>query len=87
MTADQLAERMRGHPDVRAVALASTVPFGAHSSMGISIPGHVEEVHSDLNGPYYIAVSPDYFKVMGTRLVHGRLFTSADVEGSDPVAS
>jgi predicted permease len=86
VTADQLAERMRKHPDVRSVALASTAPFGAHSSMGISVPGHVPEVRSDENGPYYIAVSPDYFKVMGTRLVRGRLFTSTDVEGSDPVA-
>jgi predicted permease len=86
VTADQLAERMRKHPDVRSIALASTVPFGAHSSMGIKIPGHVSEVPADENGPYYIAVSPEYFKVMGTRLVRGRLFTSTDVEGSDPVA-
>jgi predicted permease len=86
VTADQLAARMRKHPDVRSIALASTAPFGAHSSMGIKIPGRVDEVPSDENGPYYIAVSPEYFKVMGTRLVRGRLFSPADVEGSDPVA-
>jgi predicted permease len=86
VTAEQLADRMAKHPDVRSVALASTVPFGAHSSMGIKIPGRADEVESDENGPYYIAVSPDYFKVMGTRLVRGRLFSSTDVEGSDPVA-
>jgi predicted permease len=84
VTADQLAERMRSNPDVRALALASTVPFGAHASMGLSIPGK-GDVPSDLNGPYYIAVSPAYFNVMGTRLVRGRLFTAADVEGSQPV--
>jgi hypothetical protein len=54
--------------------------------MGISIPGHVEQVSSDENGPYFIAVSPEYFKVMGTHLVRGRLFTAADGPGSDPVA-
>ena len=85
VTADQLAERMRQHPDVRSIALASTAPFGAHSSMGIKVPGHADEVPADENGPYYIAVSPEYFKVMGTRLVRGRLFSATDVEGSDPV--
>jgi putative ABC transport system permease protein len=86
ITADQLAERMRKHPDVRSVALASTVPFGAHSSMGIKIPGRVDEVSADENGPYYIAVRTEYFKMMGTRLVRGLLFSSTDVEGSVPVA-
>jgi ABC-type antimicrobial peptide transport system permease subunit len=77
---------MRKHPDVHAVALASIVPFGAQSSMGISIPGHVEEVHGDINGPFYNFVGPDYFKVMGTRLVRGRVFTPNDVMGSEMVA-
>ncbi len=86
ITADQLADRMRKHPDVRSIALASTVPFGAHSAMGIRIPGRNDEVPSDENGPYYIAVSPEYFNVMGTKLVRGRLFASTDVEGSQPVA-
>jgi predicted permease len=86
VTADQLAERMRKHPDVRGVALASIVPFGAQSSMNISIPGHVEEVHGDATGPFYSFVGPDYFKVMGTRLVRGRLLSASDVSGSQPVA-
>ena len=33
--------------------------------MGHLDAGHVDEVPSDQNGPYYISVSPDYFKVMG----------------------
>ncbi len=87
ITAREVADRMRRHPAVRGLAMASTVPFGAQSSMDVSVPGRPRpEIEGRGNGPFYIAVSPEYFSVMGTRLLRGRSFANSDDRGSQPVA-
>jgi putative ABC transport system permease protein len=85
LSANDLAGRLRQHPAVREIALASNAPFGSHASMSISVPGRVWPDISPRDGPWFSSVSPNYFRVMGTRLVSGRLFTAGDVHGSAPV--
>jgi predicted permease len=85
VTASDVLARIRRHPDVRDVALASLAPFGSQQSMSISVPGQPEPVIAPQNGPFYFSVSPNYFNVMGTRLLRGRLFTASDSRGSLPV--
>jgi predicted permease len=44
------------------------------------------EPPAQANNPSQYAVTPDYFKVLGIRLVDGRLFTDADRAGSELVS-
>ena len=47
----------------------------------VSVPGQPEPVIAPQNGPFYFSVSPNYFSVMGTRLLRGRVFTAGDSRG------
>jgi predicted permease len=53
-------------------------------NVGFTIAGRPQEPGSRASAAYF-AVSPDYFKAMGIRLVQGRTFTEADSETSAPV--
>ena len=86
MTVSEISNRLRHHPDVRGIALASLAPFGSQQSMDISVPGQPAPAIPPLGGPLYLSVSANYHSVMGTRLLRGRLFTNTDVRGSLPVA-
>ena len=39
----------------------------------------------DVSGAYFMAVSPDYFRALGTTVVSGRVFTDRDRENAPPV--
>jgi predicted permease len=67
------------------VAFATVAPFGATATRDISVPGTTFTPESSMDGARYSEVSPNYFNVMGTRLLEGRGFTSADTSGSDSV--
>jgi predicted permease len=86
MTASEIFNRLRNHPDVRGIALASLAPFGSEQAMDISVPGQPAPLVPPQGGAVYLSVSANYFTVMGTRLVRGRLFNDRDVRGSLPVA-
>ena len=86
ITASEIFNRLGRHPDVRGVALASLAPFGSQQSMDVSVPGQPAPVIPPMNGPFYFSVSTNYFTVMGTRLLRGRMFTTTDGRGSLPVA-
>jgi putative ABC transport system permease protein len=79
--AQSLVEQSRSVPGVSAAALTSRLPPQGGGNYYINIRGQgrgrmssqLVEAHS---------VSPDYFQVMGVRLLQGRLFTPADVQTS-----
>ena len=85
-TAPELADRLRRYPGVKSVALASNLPFGSHAAMTVSVPGQPEPDSSAHEGPWFSAVSADFFSVMGTRVSIGRAFNERDVLGNEPVA-
>jgi predicted permease len=76
-----LAERAAGLPGVKRTAYAFRFPLsgaGSGMSAGVSIPGYQlpegqSEISINLN-----AVSPGYFQTVGTSILQGRGFTSAD---------
>jgi hypothetical protein len=86
VTASDVFARIQKHPDVHSVALASLAPFGSQQSMSVSVPGQPEPAIPPQSGPFYFSVSPNYFNVMGTRLLRGRLFRPSDNRGNLPVA-
>ena len=79
---DQLVERIRALPGVEAAALGLNIPFDDNewdSSFHLTgtppyPPG--ERPEAEIN-----VVTPDYFRLMGMPLLHGRAFTADDRAG------
>lgn len=79
-----LLERAQSLPDVQAASWVSSVPFISTSTTSIFVNG-IDSV-SALGRFTYQATTPDYFKVMSTRIIRGRGFSNADVAGTPRVA-
>jgi predicted permease len=67
--------RARALPGVSAVAVADHVPLGPFVRLPFSLAGAppTSAVDAGLN-----SITPDYFDVVGTRLLEGRVFTAGD---------
>jgi predicted permease len=77
--------RVRAIPGVDAAALATRVPFSINfNRWSIFVPGRHQPGQSDTVD--VTAVSPEYFRTVGVRLVDGRLFTEDDRPGTPSVA-
>jgi len=75
---DALLARLRALPGVQAVGLTHALPLIGDWVLGFKIEGRPEVAPSDMPSTNYYAVSPDYFRAMGIRLIRGRLFTPQD---------
>ena len=75
-------ERVRALPGVSHAALAMTAPFGASDIIDLKIRGRDSIVHA---GAMFNAVSPEYFKTLGARLLRGRDFSASDDAGAQRV--
>jgi putative ABC transport system permease protein len=85
---DELAEDIEGLPGVKGVAFARRVHLsgsGGGATRRVSIPGKDLAPGQDKIRIKYNQVSPDYFKVMGTRILRGRCYDRFDREGSSRV--
>ena len=76
----RVLEAARGIPGVQHAAWASNVPLQGTSTMGLYVPG-LDSV-GRLGRFTYQTAGVDYFRVMGTRILRGREFTSADGFGA-----
>lgn len=74
---------VRDAPGVVAAAMTVTVPFGTAQGVSVDVPGHL---HLPSIAPFLNGVSPEYFGVVGTHLLRGRLFTATDDSAHAPVA-
>ena len=76
----------RSFPGVGSTATAISLPFSTSSGVSVHLPGRDSVPVTRDGGPYINAVGPNFFGVMNTRLLAGRLFTAGDRAGSAPVA-
>ena len=76
----------------RVSHLPGVVAFGAGTGLppetpqrgtGFALAGRT--IDPDDSGAYFIAVTPDYFRALGTRLLDGRVFRDSDRAESAPV--
>jgi putative ABC transport system permease protein len=82
---DLSLDRARALPEVEAAALSMTGPMWGGMGAGIRVPGRDSiQLPPGMAGFSWDAVSPDYFRTLGTRLVAGRAFTDADGGGAAP---
>jgi predicted permease len=84
---EQLLDRIRAIPGVRAAAIATMVPlgFGGHRYADVQAEGHVRSTEENLSAER-VVVSAGYFETMGSEIVQGRAFQDEDRAGGAPVA-
>jgi predicted permease len=78
---DQLQERVRALPGVRAVGAGTWVPFalsGGGASMHVVPPGDTASGGAQGQPVLSVSVEPGYFATLGIRLIRGRDFTARD---------
>ncbi|MEP6691798.1 MAG: ABC transporter permease [Gemmatimonadaceae bacterium] len=79
----QLTERVRAIPGVRAAAVAGQLPMAGGLSMwSIFLDGRVVKVISEAPSAAPQQVTADYFQAMRIPVVRGRAFTDADRDGA-----
>ena len=82
---ERARDRVSQLPGVESASIAQSDPFGWSFGGSFRIPGRDSLPEVSTGGPYYNGVSAEHFATMGTRVVRGRGFTSADRNGSAPV--
>jgi putative ABC transport system permease protein len=82
---DRLLTAARGISSVERAALSSSLPFGQLLFGHLRVPGIDTKVLRRLPDFYVNFVTPEYFAVMGTRIVRGRGFDRRDVAGAPTV--
>ena len=80
---ERLMERARAIPGVEGATRTASIPFWMTYQTDIFVPG-IDSVQR-LGDFITHTGDPDYFRIMGTRLVRGRAFTSADRAGAPRV--
>ncbi len=77
--AESLVERCRHIPGVQAASLTDRLPLEGGSNYYIRVRGQ-ESAPASSQLVERHAVSPDYFALLGVRLIRGRIFTPADLQ-------
>ena len=83
---NEIEERLRGLPGVKAVGAGSVLPLGGLGALlDFAVQG-APPPPPNINAEIAVAsVTPEYFRAIGTPLQRGRLFTNLDHAKSPPV--
>ncbi len=82
-----IVDRTAALPGVSSAAVVNRLPVRDGGWQGtVSIEGNPDLQGSSAPNSMFRPVTPDYFKTMGIAVTKGRGFTSADREGTPPVA-
>jgi predicted permease len=81
-----IAARLRAMPEFESVSLASTIAGNNSFGYRVFVPGMDSLPQPRSGGPFFNAVDPYFFRTVGTRMLQGRTFTTADSRTAAPVA-
>jgi len=82
----RVLEQVRALPGVERAGLSSTIPFsGSTSDSVILAEGYQMAPGESVVSPYSVSVTDGYFEAMGAKLIAGRWFEDADIEGRQRV--
>jgi predicted permease len=73
-----VADRLRGDPEIDGTALASSPPMDGYAAYAISRRDGSPLPPINNHAPALIAAQPSYFAVAGVKLLRGRLLTESD---------
>ena len=82
----KLLERVSTLPGVTAAGATQSLPIQGDYVLGFNIQGRPPNAPGEGFSTNYYAVSPDYFKAMGIRLLRGRVFNEQDNQDAPRVA-
>ena len=83
---EQILPKLAALPGVEAAGAAFPMPFSNNdSSTAFSIIGQPPQPPGQELGASNLAITPDYFRAMGTPLLSGRIFNSHDTKDSAQV--
>jgi putative ABC transport system permease protein len=82
---DAALERVRAVPGVRAATTIGAIPFSGFNVPPISVPGRAEPPGVGRQLPFLQAATPEFFDILGVRIVEGRKLTAADERGAPVV--
>jgi putative ABC transport system permease protein len=82
----QLMEKVKNLPGVQAVGASNVLPMNDDFVLAFEIQDQPPLPPGVGQSTNFYAVSPDYFKAMGIRLLEGRWFTERDTTASPHVA-
>jgi len=74
----EAAQKLSGAPGVERVALSTGLPMGGYAMVGLYMKNGDEVPRLNKRDAAWIAATPSYFEVTGTRLARGRFFSDAD---------
>src|SRR5438445_2019352 len=81
-----MRDRVKAVPGVTGASLAIGDPFRNVYVVPLEVPGLDSAARVQTGGPYVAAVTPDYFRTMGTAVRRGRAFGTTDIAGAQRVA-
>lgn len=84
--ANRVLEHARAVPGVATAAIGNSSPLGSGPTMTFAIAGTPRPAPGSESSGLFRAVSPDYFRTLGIRLLAGREFASGDGPGAPRVA-
>jgi predicted permease len=79
----RLLDAARAAPGVEHAAVGIGLPFASSWAEEVKVPGRDSVPLTREGGPYFNAVTSDFFSTVGTRILRGRGFTEAD-RGTSP---
>jgi predicted permease len=83
---ENMRDRVKRLPGVSGASLAVGHPFGWAFAVTLFVPGLDSLPRAPSGGPYFEAVTPDYFRTMGAAVRRGRSLVPTDVAGAQRVA-
>ncbi len=78
-------DRVRALPGVRAATVITSLPFAGHNVPPIAVPGRPDPPSVGGQLPFLQAATPEFFDILGVRILEGRALTAADDKGAPVV--
>jgi putative ABC transport system permease protein len=78
-------DRVRALPGVQAATVIGAIPFAGHNVPPIAVPGRAEPPNVGGQLPFLQPATPEFFDILGVRIIEGRALIAADERGAPAV--